>query len=315
MRIAIFGAGAIGSIFAYQLGRAGHDVTVIARGARLASLRQTNTIDVRHLISGKEDSVPVHVSDTLERDVPWDLLLVTVQRHQVDAVAEIVAQSRANRIMFMFNTAADITDLATRVGRERFLWGFPAALGAIEGGRVDYEVVPSWLRFLQVTTIGGLPGDVPTDLEVFQTAFRSAGIPTAISRDMPAWLKSHAAFMVPLMVAGLNVDAPAGKLPWAAAVASSRGMLEAFRIVRETGTRLEPMQMAAASHLPRLLVSAAVWGAFRIGFVRKVMLAHVGHAQEEVDVLLRDLRVLADPGASPNLAALQASLSQHNSTH
>ncbi|WP_437548032.1 2-dehydropantoate 2-reductase N-terminal domain-containing protein [Sorangium sp. So ce367] len=36
MRIAIIGPGAIGSTFAHALARAGHDVTVIARGQRLA---------------------------------------------------------------------------------------------------------------------------------------------------------------------------------------------------------------------------------------------------------------------------------------
>ena len=38
-RIAVFGAGAIGTAFAFELARAGHDVTVVARGARLAQLR------------------------------------------------------------------------------------------------------------------------------------------------------------------------------------------------------------------------------------------------------------------------------------
>ncbi|MCY1008568.1 hypothetical protein OV079_24005 [Nannocystis pusilla] len=40
MKIAILGRGGIGSTFAFQLARAGHDVTVIARGARLAYLER-----------------------------------------------------------------------------------------------------------------------------------------------------------------------------------------------------------------------------------------------------------------------------------
>lgn len=44
MKIAILGPGGIGSTFAFQLARAGHDVTVVARGARLAYLEREQAI-------------------------------------------------------------------------------------------------------------------------------------------------------------------------------------------------------------------------------------------------------------------------------
>ncbi|OHV03635.1 ketopantoate reductase family protein [Mycobacterium talmoniae] len=39
MRIAVIGPGGIGSTFAFQLANAGHQITVVARGARLDQLR------------------------------------------------------------------------------------------------------------------------------------------------------------------------------------------------------------------------------------------------------------------------------------
>ena len=44
MNIAIIGAGGIGSTFAVQLVRAGHDVTLVARGARLAGLESAGGV-------------------------------------------------------------------------------------------------------------------------------------------------------------------------------------------------------------------------------------------------------------------------------
>ncbi len=44
MKIAVLGPGGIGSTFAFQLARAGHDVTVVARGARLAHLKREQAI-------------------------------------------------------------------------------------------------------------------------------------------------------------------------------------------------------------------------------------------------------------------------------
>jgi 2-dehydropantoate 2-reductase len=40
MKIAVVGLGGIGSTFAFLLARAGHDVTVIARGERLEQLQR-----------------------------------------------------------------------------------------------------------------------------------------------------------------------------------------------------------------------------------------------------------------------------------
>ena len=44
MQIAIIGLGGIGSTFALQLARAGHDVTAIARGRRLEQLERDAAI-------------------------------------------------------------------------------------------------------------------------------------------------------------------------------------------------------------------------------------------------------------------------------
>jgi len=72
MHIAIVGPGAIGSTFACQLARAGHSVTVVARGARLAQLRKDEAIV--HA-SGERAAVQVHAE--LDRSVAYDLVLVT----------------------------------------------------------------------------------------------------------------------------------------------------------------------------------------------------------------------------------------------
>ena len=40
MKICIFGAGAVGGLIAGWLSRAGHDVSVVARGAQLSAIRE-----------------------------------------------------------------------------------------------------------------------------------------------------------------------------------------------------------------------------------------------------------------------------------
>ena len=53
MKIAIFGAGAIGSYLGVSLHRAGAEVTMIARGANLAAIRENGLT----LVTGNEREI------------------------------------------------------------------------------------------------------------------------------------------------------------------------------------------------------------------------------------------------------------------
>ena len=75
VRIAIVGVGGIGSTFAAQLAGAGHDVTVIARNARLEQLRRDDGVRT------PDGVVATSVADQLPTDVDFDLVLVTVLAH------------------------------------------------------------------------------------------------------------------------------------------------------------------------------------------------------------------------------------------
>lgn len=60
MRIGIIGAGAVGTFFGARLAQAGHDVTVLARGAALDAVRADG---LRVDIDGQEPQfVPVHAA-------------------------------------------------------------------------------------------------------------------------------------------------------------------------------------------------------------------------------------------------------------
>ncbi len=89
MRVAIFGAGAIGGFIAAKLAQAGADVTVIARGPHLAAM-QARGLTLR---SGGE-SVTVHprcVADAAEAGIQ-DYVLVTLKAHSLPGAAPVIAQ-------------------------------------------------------------------------------------------------------------------------------------------------------------------------------------------------------------------------------
>ena len=85
MRICIFGAGAIGSHFAVKLARAGHDVSVVARGSQLEAI-QSRGLTLRAGDQSWSVNLPAH-SDAAELG-PQDLVIAAVKATGLAAIAE-----------------------------------------------------------------------------------------------------------------------------------------------------------------------------------------------------------------------------------
>ena len=89
MKIAVFGAGAIGGYLAVKLHQAGIDVTVIARGLHLAAMR-SNGLTLR----SEGETVTVHLpcTDKAEEAGPQDYVFVTLKATGLVAAAPDIAR-------------------------------------------------------------------------------------------------------------------------------------------------------------------------------------------------------------------------------
>ena len=89
MKIAIFGAGAIGGLLGVKLAAAGADVTFIARGPHLAAM-QANGVTLK---SGEETIVvrPRCIADAAEAGVQ-DYVVVTLKAHSLPSAAPDIAK-------------------------------------------------------------------------------------------------------------------------------------------------------------------------------------------------------------------------------
>jgi len=85
MKICIYGAGAIGGHVAVRLARAGHDVSVVARGAHLATI-QANGLTLE--LAGERLTAKVAASDDADDLGPQDLVIVTVKAIDPAGLAE-----------------------------------------------------------------------------------------------------------------------------------------------------------------------------------------------------------------------------------
>jgi 2-dehydropantoate 2-reductase len=282
MRIAVYGPGGIGSTFAFQLARAGHDVTVVARGKRLEVLQREGAV-----VKASGERAPVTVAAALDPETPWDLVLVTVLASQVDAVLPALRASAAHVVMFMFNTFEPLGRLRDAVGAERFAFGFPAILASLDGGKLTAEIVARGM----VTTV--------TDAR-WAKAFTDAGIPAVTHADMESWLRTHAAFVVPAMIASVRAYERRAGINWGEAMALGRAMGEGFGLVRGLGNAITPAPMRFVSRLPTPAVAALLWAVSRVPSVRKSGAAGPGEPRALIDAM----NAVA-PGQVPRLMAVR----------
>jgi len=88
MKICIYGAGAVGGLMAAWLARSGHDVSVVARGARLQAIRRAG---LRLRSDGRVESFAVRADSDPARLGPQDYILVTVKAQSLTEVADSIA--------------------------------------------------------------------------------------------------------------------------------------------------------------------------------------------------------------------------------
>ena len=193
MKILVYGAGVTGSLYAARLSEAGHDVALLARGARLASLRK-HGLQLAEEGTSKIRRLAVSVVDDATDE--YDLTLVLVRAQQIEDVVESLAGG-SGEVLFLLNWAGGIDPLAAVIGRERVLLGFPILGGTMRGELVSYRAA-SPLTNIVAMPIGEPDGRRTPRLERTIEMFRAAGIKAKAEPRMDAWLATHAAFEVPL---------------------------------------------------------------------------------------------------------------------
>lgn len=244
MRILIYGAGVIGSIFAGKLAASGQDVTILARGSRAEALRQNGII--LSMPGAKEaEYIAVNVTEQLAPDDVYDYIIIVMQRTQVDSVLPILAENQSKNIVFVVNTAAGYDKWVEAVGSERLMLGFPSAGGERIDGRVTYFVGRGAIRAFQTTTFGEYSGKKTARVRLLIDAFNRAGIPSVFCSNMDAWQKTHVAMVTSIANALYRYDCDNYRL--ARSYDDVRlmvsGIREGFSVLNKLGYKTTPAKL------------------------------------------------------------------------
>jgi 2-dehydropantoate 2-reductase len=175
------GAGALGSISAALLHEAGHEVSLVARGARAAHL-QAHGVRVEGL-ADVTAACPI-VADPASL-TEADLLIMTVKTFDTDAALQQLAHVRFASCLSLQNGMMKDDQLAAVFGREAVLGAFANFSGAVREDGVALFTVNASI------TVGELSGGVSPRAQAVVDALNGAGINAHVSADIfsASWSK------------------------------------------------------------------------------------------------------------------------------
>ena len=280
MRILIFGAGVIGSLYGAILAEAGYDVSVYARGCRLECLTRDGLLYKR---KGKIRKAPVRVLSKLEAKDCYDLILLTVRENQLHAALEELRQNVSPTIVTMVNSLETYDSWEAICGAGRIIPAFPGAGGGFDGNVLDAALTP---RLIQPTTFGKTGG---REKDLARVLHR-AKIPCQIVPDMHAWQLCHLAMVVPIADAYYEAADPEHAGRDAAIMRkTAKQIRDNLDAIAARKIRLSPGKMQAFRLLPTPLVGWILGFVFQSSFGDRFMYRHSMKAPDEMRQLHEQL--------------------------
>ena len=292
LQIAVLGAGKIGSTFAFQLARTGgHDVTVIARqgSVRLQQLERDGAI-----VDVEGERAGVRVAGALDEQTPYDLVIVTLLAHQVDAVLPALQRSAARCIQFMFNTFHP-ERLQEAIGAGRCAFGMPFVQAMLTvDGRLK-------------ATIGAAGQKTIMSQQRWVDVFDAAGLPATLECHMPLWLRCH----VPLCVAFESVSVAGerrrGGASWGEALVLARGVHASFGLIEGLGHDVYPRAKKLIAGAPVVMVAAALWFMSRVRSFRELLATGEAECRALVDAMVEAAPLARSPVLVSRIQAMRPS--------
>lgn len=244
MKLLIYGAGVIGSIFAGKLSKAGYDVTMLARGERYKEIKK-NGIVLNKANSDVMEVAKVNLIDLLLPDDIYDYIFVVMQKMHVEEVLPILAQNKSHNIVFVVNNALGYEKWAETVGKERIMIGFPSAGGERKNGVVSYFVGSGIIRSFQTTTFGEYNGSMTGRLNELIKVFKKSEIPAVYCDNMDAWQKTHVAMVTCIANILYKYDGNNYELAksWEDIYLMIYGIKEGFNVLKKFGYSVTPKKL------------------------------------------------------------------------
>ncbi|TYL38008.1 alpha/beta hydrolase [Natronococcus pandeyae] len=296
MNVLVFGAGPLGSLKAARLHEAGHDVSLLARGQRLADLKKHGIV-IQQEGADEEEVARVDVVDSLEPDDDYDLVLVVMGEHQAVQILDTLAENEhVPTFLFMGNNVGGPDEMVRALGKERVMLGFPYPGGKRDGHVMRVLPINEANRY--TIPIGEVDGTIrPRTREVAAVLSDMRGYDVEIRTDMENWLKYHVALLMSgLVPAPYAADTRMKRLGETRdlLVLSVRATKEALRGLRTAGYSPSPPVVRSFEYVPEPICVWAIGWLMRNEYAKVSVEGHARDGRDEMAYLFDELRAIID---------------------
>lgn len=248
LRILVYGAGPVGSYVTYKLRDAGLDVTILARDKRVDYIRRYGVV-LEPSDTGRTTSRKVSVIDRLFPEDAYDLVLVAVGKNRYSGVLPFLSANISTpNVLFLGNNVEGPGEMVRLLGRERVLLGFPVMSGVMAGGVARYKTGEKTSIMM-----GELDGSDSERIKWISEALEGAGLEVNLDPDMEAWLKYHAAVILPLACVYVDAGRDMKELDRKGLNLAIRAIREGFSALKEVGHTVVPKGLRWLEQLPIML--------------------------------------------------------------
>lgn len=196
MRILVCGAGVLGCNLAANLQQSGHDITLLARGAWAAQIRERG-LTLKRTLGRSVKDLAIPVIEELAPTDTYDVIFVVMRYTQLDSIIDTLAQNASQNIILVGNNVKP-EHYAEQLAGKNVLFAF-----ALSAGHREKDCVKC--IDLKKITIGGLAGK-PFDETLIHQIFDGAGYKLVLEPHMNGYLLCHAAYVVPIAFACYFAD-------------------------------------------------------------------------------------------------------------
>ncbi len=283
----MIGAGVNGSVCAARLFERSVDVTLLARGKRLAEI-ESHGIVIENPFNQKRTVVKMKAIGELAPGDTYDYILVVVRRNQVAALLPTLAANSSPNLVFMNNNLAGPGEIVAALGTERPMLGFVFA-----GGKRDGEIIRAMGPLKHsVTPFGEIDGRITPRLKRLVRLLNRAGLRSKVSTNVVDYLANHAAGVAALapMLIKYRADLTALARSREDLKLAAAAFRETFPVLKALGHKIVPsgLQILAVTPVFVLAFSLRLMCNSRFGEVGAAW--HAQQAPDELQALAGDLR-------------------------
>ncbi|MCX8130587.1 MAG: ketopantoate reductase family protein [Clostridia bacterium] len=287
MKLLVYGAGVIGTTYAWKLDEAGHDVTIFVRKEMKKHIEENGFI-LEYLDTADKKKERVRkayfpkVTDALSPDDGYELIIAAVKYNQLSGILPDLAENAGEaNILFFQNNWSEFDMIEKYVKPENYLLGFPAMVGGgREGNKINCII---FRESYSSTMLGEKDGKRTPRLSRVYKVMKSAGMKPEISDCPVDWLATHYI----MQASGIGAFLKAGSY---SSFAASRQLIresimahrEGLNVCKVRGFDPKKIFMSRMYYFPMFLILPVLSMFYKSETTRMMVEGHMAKGMDEM---------------------------------